>query len=309
MIKVSVIIPAYNPGSDELGATLAALRAQSLAIDEWELVIIDNRSSIPVPVSAVSWHPNGTVFREETPGLVAARLAGFARTTGPIVVVVDQDNILAPDFLTEAMRIGRDFPWLGTWGAGTIVPRFERPDLAPPSSLHSLLTLRSAAADLWSNDIDHHESTPWGAGLCVRRSVIERYAESVARNPAKRSLDLKGDQRLSGGDTDIAYTACHMGLGKGVFRSLRLEHMIPAERCSAKFLCKTGEGRGYSGVLHHFVLHGTLPPDDRGLFATLRRVWRLRNLSSLERQVVQATEAGRRRAHRELAPRSNLARK
>ena len=299
-MDLSVVIPAYNPRADELDATLEALRAQTLSLDQWELIIVDNRSNPPVATTAVAWHPHGSVVREETPGLVAARLAGFARTTGPIIVVADQDNILAPDYLQTVLQLSAEHAYLGAWG-GIITPRYERPELAPPVSLHSLLTLRTATRDLWSNDIDHHDSTPWGAGLCLRRAVANRYAEAVRHNPAKGALDLKGDQRLSGGDTDIAYTACAMGLGKGVFRSLQLEHLIPASRCTAEYLCRNGEGRGYSGVLHHLVLHGSLPPDDRGLLAFLRRIWRTRNLSGLERQVEQATEAGRRRAHRELA--------
>ncbi len=299
-MELSVILPAYYPRADELRSTLDALRAQTLPFSRWELVIVDNRSTPPVGAAVAVWHPQSKIVREEQPGLVAARLAGFAQTTGGVIVVVDQDNVLAPDYLATALQIGAGHPWLGTWG-GVIIPRYERPELAPPASLHSLLTLRSAARDLWSNDIDHHDSTPWGAGLCLRRKVAERYAESLKANPLKGSLDLRGDLRLSGGDTDISYTACAMGLGKGVFRSLQLEHLVPASRCTADFLCKNAEGRGYSDVLHHLVLKGSLPPEARGPVAALRTIWQMRNLSPLERQVQAARAAGRRRAHRELS--------
>ncbi len=300
-MDLSVIIPAYNPTADELRSTLEALRAQSLPLAQWELVVVDNRSNPPVDPKLAAWHPHGSIVREETAGLVAARLAGFARTSGPVIVVADQDNILAPDFLQTALRISAEHPHLGTWG-GVITPRYERPELAPPVSLHTLLTLRSAARDLWSSDINHHESTPWGAGLCLRRTVATRYAEAVRRDPAKRTLDLKGDQRLSGGDTDICYTGCAMGLGKGVFTSLKLEHMIPASRCTAEYLCKNGEGRGYTEVLHHLVLHGSLPARPSALRTLVDRIRRRRQLvSPLERQVHAAIESGRQRAYRELS--------
>lgn len=301
-VLVSVILPAYNPGVGELRDTLAALRAQTLPLAQWELVVVDNRSTPPVDSSVVAWHPQGTVIREETPGLVAARVAGFKHSSGKVLVVVDQDNVLAPGYLATALQLGQVNPWLGTWG-GVISPRYEKPELAPPASLHSLLTLRTASRDLWSNDIDHHDSTPWGAGLCLRREVADWYMEALRADPLKGSLDLKGDQRLSGGDTDICYTGCAHGLGKGVFRSLQLEHLIPASRCTSAFLCKNQEGREYSAVLHHLVLHGTLPAESRGLVAFLRRLWRRRRLSPLEREVEAAGEAGRRRAFRELAAR------
>lgn len=299
-MKVSVILPAYNPGADELRCTVEALRAQTLPASEWELVLVDNRSNPPVAASAVAWHPHGRLVREETPGLVAARVAGFKHTRAEVVVIVDQDNVLASDFLATALELAATHPWLGTWG-GVIAPRYEQPELAPPPSLHALLTLRTAARDLWSNDFNHHDSTPWGAGLCLRRQVADWYVEALQANPLKGALDLKGDQRLSGGDTDLAYIGCEHGLGKGVFRRLQLVHLIPAHRCTAAWLCKNQEGREYSAVLHHLVLHGSLPPESRGPLFPLRRFWHRRRLTPLERQVEAAGEAGRRRAFRELS--------
>lgn len=300
MIQVSVIIPLYNPPPEHLGPTLEALRRQTLPLTEWELVLVDNRSRVPVTTDTAAWHPHGKVLREETPGLVAARHAGFASTTGNIIVVVDQDNVLAPDFLAGALRIGQAHLWLGTWG-GVISPRFERPELAPPASLFPLLTLRSAELDLWSNDPDHHASTPWGAGLCVRRSVADASAAALKRDPRRGQLDLCGDKRLASGDTDICYTGCAMGLGKGVFTSLHLEHLIPAERCTAAYLCKTAYDRGYSDVLHHVLLKGSLPVLPGRFGETVRRLWHGRRLTSLERQVQAAQMAGRRLGLTELS--------
>ncbi|MFZ5495237.1 MAG: glycosyltransferase family 2 protein [Verrucomicrobiota bacterium] len=300
MIRISVAIPVYNPPPGHIGPTLEALRAQSLPPDEWDLVLVDNRSKVPVTPDLVAWHPHGKVVREETPGLVAARLAGFAHTCGGVIAVVDQDNVLAPDFLATALRLGEEHPWLGTWG-GVITGRFERPDLAPPPSLYPLLTLRSAEHDLWSNDPDHHDSTPWGAGLCVRRNVADAYAAALRRDPRRGRLDLCGDQRLAGGDTDLCYTGCAMGLGKGVFRALKLEHLIPAERCTAAYLCKNAHDRGYSDTLHYYLSHGQLPPRTGRIRETLRRLWHGRHLTPIERKVRAAQLAGRRRAWEELS--------
>lgn len=300
MIKIAVAIPVYNPPPEHIGPTLDALRVQTLPLAEWELVLVDNRSRVPVPANLAAWHPHGKVIREETPGLVAARAAGFTHTTADVIVVVDQDNVLAPDFLEAALRIGREYPQLGTWG-GVITARFERPELAPPPGLFSLLTLRSAERDLWSNDPDHHDSTPWGAGLCVRRSVADTYLAALRRDPRKGKLDLCGDKRLAGGDTDLCYTGCDMGLGKGVFRALKLEHLIPAERCTSAYLCKTAHDRGYSDILHHLLSKGHLPQLPGRYRQALSRLLRGRHLTPLERQVQAAQQAGRRLAVEELS--------
>src|SRR5262245_26999607 len=43
--QLSVIVPAHNPNRVRLARTLAALRAQTLAADSWEAVLVDNASS------------------------------------------------------------------------------------------------------------------------------------------------------------------------------------------------------------------------------------------------------------------------
>lgn len=301
-VDLSVILPAHNPRADYLECTLAALRAQSHPATRWELLVVDNKSD-PALAGRVdlSWHANARIIREEALGLTRARLAGFAAMQSSLAVLVDDDNVLAPDFLEHALRISVDLPFLGAWG-GVIEPRFEAPDQAPPRSLYPLLTLRTAAADTWSNDTDHHASTPWGAGLCVRHEVALRYTEELAVNPNRQALDLHGKRLLYGGDTDIAYTACRMGMGKGVLTALKLEHLIPAARCTTEYLCRVAEGRGYSEVLHEIALTGHVPTVPTSISATVKRLYRQARLDPIERKVAQAHEHGRRCALLDLQP-------
>jgi Glycosyl transferase family 2 len=298
---LSVIVPAHDPRIDYLGSALGALRAQTLATSRWELLMVDNKSEPALQGRLdLGWHPNARIVREESLGLTRARLAGFEAMQGELAVLVDDDNVLAPDYLEQVLGIAGGSTFLGVWG-GVIEPRFEAPELAPPQSLFALLTLRTAAMDLWSNDIGHHASTPWGAGLCVRHTIALQYAHELRTNPHRQALDLQGNRLLYGGDTDIAYTACRMGLGKGVFTRLKLEHLIPASRCTAEYLCRVAEGRGYSEVLHELALNGRLPAASSSFGAWLRRQYRLLRLNSLERAAMGAHERGRRLALRELA--------
>lgn len=302
--SLTVILPAHNPRVDFLERTLDALRNQTLPAASWELVVVDNKSA-PALHSRIdlAWHPHARIVREETLGLTRARLAGFAAMQTDLAVLVDDDNVLAPGFLEIVLQISAAFPVIGAWG-GVIAPRFETPELAPPRSLYHLLTLRASTADAWSNDTSHHASTPWGAGLCVRRSVAQQYADELNINPHRQALDLHGKRLLYGGDTDIAYTACRMGLGKGVFVDLKLEHLIPATRCTAEYLCRVAEGRGYSEVLHELALTGVLPATRASVVSRLRKHYRLMKLNPFERRVARALEMGRRQALLELRPRT-----
>lgn len=302
-LELSVVLPAHDPRLDVLARVLEGLRRQTLHPGRWELLVVDNRSTPPLaPALDLAWHPAARVLREETLGLTPARCTGFRAAAGEFIVLVDDDNVLAPDYLETALQIAGECPRLGAWG-GSVSPRFERPDHAPPLSLYPLLTLRVVDRDLWSNDPDHHASTPWGAGLCVRRHVAAAYVRRLEEDERGLALDLKGRELVYGGDTEIAYTACDMGLEKGIFGALRLEHLIPASRCSPEYLERVSEGRGYTEVLHQYLRTGELPVEDLGLVARLRRFRAQRVGGPLERRITKARFAGRRRALEELSRR------
>lgn len=299
--KLSVILPAHNPRGDYLLEVLNALRRQTLPPSQWELVVVDNGSAPPLQGHVdLEWHPGATVLREERLGLTHARLAGFARASGELILLVDDDNALSADYLEQALQISTDFPFVAVWG-GAIRPRFEDAGTVLPANLHSLLTLREVPADLWSNDPDHHASTPWGAGLCLRREVAERYAAEIAANPGRYDLDLHGTVLLYGGDTDIAYTACRMGRAKGVFRNLTLTHLISRSRCTEEHLCRVAYGRGYSEILHYVVLNKGLPLQTASFSHWARTQFRRWRLPALERAVDRAHARGRADASRDLA--------
>jgi len=224
-------------------------------------------------------------------GLTNARLRGFAETTGEVIVLVDDDNVLAPDYLEQVVQIAREYPFLGTW-SGALELELEPGSPEPLKELRALLCERRVTKNVWSNDRSDFAATPWGAGECIRRSVAEAYAGRVASDPRRPQLDLQGEQLVYGGDTDIAYTGLELGLGMGVFTSLRITHLTPRSRCSEEYLLRNYEAHAYSEVLHHWVEHGTIPKqrtDLRGRLGVLvRRVFG----SRLERKMIAARQRG-----------------
>jgi glycosyltransferase involved in cell wall biosynthesis len=291
-LVVSVVIPTHNPREDYLARVIAALRRQTLPREQWELLVVDNASREEVKGRLdIGWHANARVVREEALGLTNARLRGFAETTGEVIVLVDDDNVLAPDYLEQVVRISREYPFLGTW-SGALELELEPRSPKPVEQLRHLLCERKPTRDVWSNDRSNFVATPWGAGECIRRTVAGAYAMKVEREPRRRQLDLQGEQLVYGGDTDIAYTGLEMGLGMGVFTSLRITHLTPKSRCTEEYLLKNYEAHAYSEVLHHWVEHGTIPKrrtDLRGRLGVLAR----RILGSpLERKMIAARQRG-----------------
>lgn len=246
-LTLSVIICSHNPRDVSLSRTLTGLRNQNLSKDKWEILLIDNGSSSRLSERFdLSWHPQSKIVREDELGLTAARLRGAVESTGPVLVFVDDDNILDPDYLEHVVVIHFDYPNLGAWG-GSIRPEFEQKPADHLRDFLPALALREVSSDKWSNFSG--ESEPCGAGLCVRRSVIDYYRDVICLSPWRRSLDRRGQNLASAGDTDIAQTSYEAGLGTGAFARLKLTHLIPKNRVEPDYLFRLLENIAYSNTM------------------------------------------------------------
>jgi hypothetical protein len=69
----------------------------------------------------------------------------------------------------------------------------------------------------------------------------------------------RGNSLSAGDDNEIAYVACELGLGIGVFPQLRLTHLIPKERLTRKYLLKLVEAAEASDALLQYKWKGSFP--------------------------------------------------
>jgi glycosyltransferase involved in cell wall biosynthesis len=296
----SLIICSHNPRPAYLARTMDGLRRQDLDQENWELLLVDNASAQPLSQSCdLSWHRYGRHVLEPELGLTSARLRGMREAASELLVFVDDDNVLAANYLSEAVRIGRDWPWLGTWGSGAIRPEYE---LQPQKHLEKLLpnlALRQASARRWSNLFPCVEATPWGAGLCVRKRVAEAYFEAEGR--MLQISDRRGASLISGGDVDISYAACSSGLGMGVFPELELTHLIPKERVSEDYLLRLYQGIIASNYMLSYKWKGHEPWSPfrpRALLSVLKNACLRRGI---ERRIYFAGLSAAAEAHRLIA--------
>ena len=260
IISISVIICTHNPRPDYIERVINALKAQTLPLERWELLLIDNASNQSLCEKInLDWHFNARHIRENQLGLTYARLRGFKESQTEVLVFVDDDNVLDQDYLETTLQISEKWPVLGAWG-GQILPEFEEtpPEWTKPFWIN--LALREFEHDKWSNLLHQDESTPWGAGLCIRRTVAEKYGELVRNDPNRAKLGRSGKSLLSSEDKDMVFTSCDIGLGTGIFSSLKLTHLIPSNRLQEEYLLKLIEGVGYSSVILD-SFRGKSPPN------------------------------------------------
>jgi glycosyltransferase involved in cell wall biosynthesis len=250
---LSVILCTHNPRADYLARCLEALRLQTLSLNSWEFVVVDNRSDEPVADRVdLSWHPVVSIVPEETPGLTAARLRGIRESRGDLLVFVDDDNVLDRDFLEVARRTMDERPFLGSW-SGQCRPEFEQQPPEWTRRYWGNLVIREFDRDIWSNLPRLPETMPCGAGLSVRRSVALHYLDLHQSGKRPFQFDRNGKSLLSGGDNDLAACACDVGLGVGLISSLKLTHLISPDRLTEDYLVRLCEGIFCSAVvLDHF---------------------------------------------------------
>ncbi|MBI3885667.1 MAG: glycosyltransferase [Opitutae bacterium] len=244
-LDVSVIIPTHNPHPGRLQRTLAGLRAQTLPAARWETVLVDNDSQPPVDPAlfAIVAPANLRPVREPHLGLSSARRRGLAETTAPLCVLVDDDNVLAPDYLAHVVRLFAAHPGVGALG-GRSAPEFE---ITPPPWMRQfddLLACRDLgpAAQISHGLRDpatgrnaYPLCAPIGAGMALRREAAQSW---LARADDTLFSDRRGKELSSSGDNEIILTLLQRGWEVGYFPELSLTHLIPAGRTKFAYLAR-----------------------------------------------------------------------
>lgn len=313
--SLSVVLCTYNPRADYLQRVIDGLKAQTLPRERWELVVVDNNSTKPLrattgPLASGSasstaqrddrttgteftgidlgWHADARVVVETQQGLSHARRRGFEEAKGDLIVNLDDDAVLDPDYLEQAVKLAAKFPFIGAFGC-QLRSEFEVAPQWPVADYYG--SQRTVPEDIWSNDREQFSSTPAGAGSVVRRSVARSYVAKMSADPRWGLLGRSAEKWLSCEDIEIAMVACDLGLGKGVFRCLNLTHLIPASKMTDEFQCKNAYGNGYSSVVHNYLRFGRVPQEPR-IFSKLDRLYRLWRMTPRKRREESAKGNG-----------------
>lgn len=279
-MDLSVIIPTHRPHPGRLRRTLAALARQTLPAARWECVLVDN-ASVP-PVDPAEWSTVGPaglrVVVERRLGLTAARRAGVAATTAPIIVMVDDDNELAPDYLERVLAHFAAQPRVGALG-GRSRPEFETPPADWKREFDDLIACRDLGPNLIVADgtpapgsglrLAYPRCAPIGAGLAVRREALAPWLADTGY----RLTDRRGSDLSSSGDNDIILHLLGAGWQVAYCPDLSLTHLIPAGRLEVDYLGRLNRGiqRSWMQVLLRHQASSWPPISRPG--AVLRR-WR-----------------------------------
>jgi glycosyltransferase involved in cell wall biosynthesis len=240
---LSVVICTHQPKADLLARTLNGLDAQSLPQENWETLLIDNASRPAIAPEAILGRApkNLRAMSEPTLGLTHARKTGLRSAVGRIVVFVDDDNVLAPDYLEHTLAAFERLPKVGAIG-GKSHPAFET---EPPAWINEFLPLL-ALRDLGEQELissgqqkedqsprEYPPFAPIGAGMALRREAIDTWLKSETQLSDRRGHDLS-----SSGDNDMIFSIMESGWKIAYVPNLKLTHLMPAGRLAPDYLAR-----------------------------------------------------------------------
>lgn len=297
---ISVVICTRNPRRDYLDRVLWALADQSLPLNQWELLVIDNGSDEQlVGRINLAWHPAARHIREDKLGFSAVRARGILEAKGNILVFVDDDNVLASDYLSQGLALFSRRPDLGAV-SGRIVPEYE---VAPPAWLsgeyESWIAIRRITKDTSSNFMDSR-SEPCSAGMLLRREIGLGWAQACEQTNCPMFLADDSNRPLSGEDVEIVKYAVDQGYTVGMFGCLTLTHLIPSNRVHPNALFAIYRNIIASATVREVVRSGakSIAPTWR---TVIKECWRFLKGNSIERRLVLERLAALRIARRTMS--------
>ena len=251
MIRLSLIIATYNR-AEQLMITLDSVAVQSKAPAQWECIVVDNNSSDDTKQRIegfASAHPNLNIVYhfEAKQGLSHARNAGIARAQGDIIVFIDDDERIVPDFIGAYIHLFDHNPKAMAAGGKIIAeyptgrPRWmshysERP-IANPMDFGDYVRLFPKGR------------IPGGGNMAMRRDVFSSVGNF------NTSLGRTGKSLIGGEESDLFERIAKAGMECYYEPRAVMYHIIPAEKLTDAYferLCyNTGASQFTRAKIHN----------------------------------------------------------
>ena len=210
---------------------------------QWEYIMVDSGSDRPLKECMdVSWHPNAVIVEAPYKALVRSRLKGMELARSPLIIFVDDDNVLDPDYLERAVALMHDYPFIGALGA-YCEGEFEVP-VEP--WMHEFLCILSAmqfdekrkAPLQYALTKEGGSWIPAGNGMVLRKAVADIYRQRVAQDARWLEIGRVGTSLMGSDDTDLVFTSIDAGFAIGTSSRLHMTHLIPARRLTPGYLAR-----------------------------------------------------------------------
>ncbi len=237
-ISIDIIICTYNNAS-LLQKALKAISQQKVSSEiDWQALVVNNNCTDETP-EVVEKHAQTfpvplKIILETKQGLHHARVCGIKNTNGDFIALVDDDCLIAEDFVEELAKFASEHPDCGAFGAKIILDW----EIEPP-----IYAANRKWAFAGRNHGDQPKRRDWiaGTGMILKRKAIEESGWLE-----KQFLeDRVGNRLVSGGDVEMGLRISQVS-EVWYNPACQLRHIIPARRLTRQYLRKIVFGLGGS---------------------------------------------------------------
>lgn len=245
---ISVVICTHNR-DQYLGKAIQSLLDQQMPKDQYEIVVVDNRST-DTTKAVVEQFAAGNPIRyiyEPNLGLSYARNTGWRNAEGKYVAYLDDDAIAHPGWLNTILEVFETVtPRPGCIGGkAEAIWEAPRPDWVSDELVTGLTVID------WS-DTPHpiaDLSQEWlvGANMAFPKEVLEEIDGFIA------GLDRAGKNLLSGGDVFLEKQIMQAGYSCFYHPKMAIGHHIQKTRLDRQWFLRRYYWQGVSDAATHLI--------------------------------------------------------
>ncbi|MDR2682371.1 MAG: glycosyltransferase family 2 protein [Dysgonamonadaceae bacterium] len=242
MTDISIIICTYNR-EKYLLPLLESIVSQDYPREAYEIILINNNSTDgteKVCRQFVQSHPEVRFhyFVETQQGLSYARNRGIAESRGDLLLYVDDDATVFPNYLRAYSRFFQTHPETLAAG-GPIIPFYEG---TPPAWL-THFTKELLTGYLYRGDkagFFTHGKYPGGGNACYRKTFFEQFGLFNVE------LGRKGKSLIGAEEKDLFSRLLAAGNPIGYVPEAGIYHYIPPEKLTREHLVRLSFAIGVS---------------------------------------------------------------
>ena len=268
MIGCSVVLCAHN-SEKVIGDTMRCLANQEINFPV-ELIFVDNASTDrTVEIAEQIWKQKNNPFElsiihETKLGKGNALHTGFAKANNEVIVFVDDDNQLFPNYLKHAVKLFVEKPTLGVAG-GILEPEFEVP---PPFWFERWKALY-AIGSMKPIDSEPKEHSIYGAGMCIRTAAWQKILDAGYQ---PQVVGRSGKELSSGSDYEYCKLIKLAGWKLYSSSTLKMRHFMVRERLNWDYFLKLRQGVS-SSYIEIIALHNAIVLKQRNLKNKVLTSW------------------------------------
>ncbi len=243
---VSVVVCCYN-SAEVIVPTIKALSRQEIPPGiGYELILVNNNctdNTLCLAKKALenTSHPLQIVIETE-PGLIHARKTGVFNAKYQILLFIDDDNILAPDWIGCLLDLYSRQPEVGGIG-GYIEPLLAG---EKPAWFDKFSGMYACTPPHENPEVSAFKQTLFGAGLSFRTDVLR----SVFASALPLFLAGRTQGTLSrGDDSEICLRVGLLGWKLWYESSLKLKHYILEPRINWAYVLQARRGGGHADII------------------------------------------------------------